>query len=203
MFVIVGFCVLFSPSLSAQGLSFGLKGGLNIANLRGEDVTVDMDSRIGLCAGGFVAIDVLGIITIQPEVLFSMKGAKYDTLLFGEPVSTSLEFNYIEIPVLVKYSLPLPGIIKPNLFIGPSLGINLNAKAIAKIGDLSVEDDVKEDIKSTDFCLVLGGGVDFELDIGKLAIDVRYTMGLTTIDDTAVEEDVKNGVISIMAAYSF
>ena len=57
-------------------------------------------------------------------------------------------------------------------------------------------------MKSTDFGLVFGGGVDFGLGKGYFTIDLRYTLGLTTISDFE-DEDVKNGAFSLMLGYSF
>jgi serine/threonine-protein kinase len=55
------------------------------------------------------------------------------------------------------------------------------------------------DVKIMDFGLIFGAGVEF----GKITVDARYNLGLTTIDDSEEEADVKNSVISIMVGYSF
>ncbi|MCK4571978.1 PorT family protein [candidate division WOR-3 bacterium] len=179
--------LLLSTSVFAQGLAFGVKGGINYATLSGDDV-VDAEWKLGFAAGAVAAFDVMDMLVIQGEVLYSMKGAGYE----GD-ISTDL--TYIEIPVLLKYSIPMAGMIAPNLFIGPSLGILLSAE--------SNDVDVKENTKSMDYGLVFGAGVDFDLGTGKVTVDARYNYGLTSIDDTAAELDVKNGGISVMVGYLF
>jgi len=209
MFAIVVMFTLFSASVAAQGLTGkGLKAGLNIANLRGDDME-DWDSKMGFSAGGFITYSINDMFAIQPEVLFTMKGAKYEEEILGETLKATTSLNYLEIPVLAKLSMPTQGSVKPNLFVGPSLAILLSAKGKVEYAGESEEVDIKDDTKSIDLGLVFGGGVDFDLgpDKGKLTADVRYTLGLTSIDESPEEVggpyDVKNGVISLMVGYSF
>ena len=66
-----------------------------------------------------------------------------------------------------------------------------------------------EDMKGTDFGLIIGGGIDFGLDAAskrKIMVDLRYILGLTTIHKSVEGEeivDVKNGVFSLMVGFSF
>ena len=177
--------LLFATSVFAQGLAFGVKGGINYATLSGDDVG-DVEWKLGLVAGAVAAFDVMDMLVIQGEVLYSMKGA--------DSADASLGLTYIEIPVLLKYNVPMAGMVSPNLFIGPSLGILLSADADGE--------DVKEFFKGTDFGVVIGAGVDFDLGTGKVTLDARYNLGLTSLDDTD-DADVKNSGISVMVGYLF
>lgn len=212
IFAIVVVFTLSSASVSAQGLTAGLKGGMNIANLHGKDVKVleedigaDLVSKMGFCAGGFITYNINDMFAIQPELLFTMKGAKAEKEILGETMKVTMKANYLEIPVLAKLSIPTLGTVKPSLFVGPSLGIKLSGKLKTEIAGISAEEDISEDLKSTDFGLVFGGGIDFGLGRGKLTVDARYTLGLTKVHEPEEEEemDIKNGVISIMVGYSF
>ncbi len=202
IFATVVVFTLSSASVSAQGLTAGLKAGMNIANLHGKDVKevigADLVSKMGFCAGGFITYNINDMFAIQPELLFTMKGAKIEEAGYKE----TIKLNYLEIPVLAKLSIPTPGNVKPNLFVGPSLAIKLSAKVKWEEAGESGEEDLEE-VKSTDFGLVFGGGVDFALGQGKLTVDARYTLGLATADDSEEELDIKNGAISIMVGYSF
>ncbi|MBA7471675.1 hypothetical protein ES707_06984 [subsurface metagenome] len=174
---------------------------MNIANIHGENVEDVWDSKIGICAGGFITCSLSDLFSIQPELLFTMKGSKAEE----SGMKVTMKLNYLEIPVLVKLSIPTPGTVKPSLFVGPSLAIKLSGKAKVEYAGESEEADI-EDLKSTDFGLVFGGGVDFALGQGKLTVDARYTLGLTTTrepEDPDEKIDMKNGAISIMVGYSF
>ncbi len=197
--------MLLLPNLSfAKGIEVGFKIGVNKADWHGEDIKEteqrlgeDVESKWGLCAGGFVRFNISKTFAIQPEVLYTEKGAKLEQIF---PVGTERwEFNlsYLEVPVLVKFMIPTPGGVKPNLYAGPALAIKLSYKFKAEGGGVTVEEDI-EGMKDTDFGIIVGAGVD----IGKLMVDVRYVLGLTTTFDDA-EDDVKNGVISLMIGFSF
>lgn len=201
MFAIVLMFTLCSSSVFAGGLTGkGLKAGLNFANLHGDDVE-DLDSKMGFCAGGFITYSINDMFAIQPEVLFTMKGAKQEEEVWGETLKVTMSLNYLEIPVLAKLSIPSQGSFVPNLFVGPYLAIKLTGKAKVEYAGESEEEDI-EDLKGTDFGLVFGAGVDFVLGSSKVTVDARYTLGLTTIDASEGEADVKNGVFSLMVGYS-
>ncbi len=203
MFTIVLMFTLCSSSVFAGGLTGkGLKGGLNFANLRGDDVEdLDLNSKMGFCAGGFITYSINDMLAIQPEILFTMKGTKQEEELWGETFKQTISLNYLEIPVLAKLSIPGQGSFVPNLFIGPYLAIKLTGKVKVEYAGESEEEDI-EDLKGTDFGLVFGGGVDFALGSSKVTVDARYTLGLTTIDASEWEADIKNGVFSLMVGYS-
>ncbi len=178
--------LLLATSAFAQGLSFGVKGGVNYATLSGDDVE-DAEWKLGFAAGAVAAFDVMDMLVIQPEVLYSMKGAESE----GE----SFDLTYIDIPVLLKYAIPMEGMVAPNLFVGPLLGILLSADAAGE--------DVKDQLKSMDYGVVFGAGVDFDLGTGKVTIDARYNLGLASIDDSGADWDIKNSGMSAYVGYLF
>ncbi len=71
---------LFSIMSFAQ-MQAGLKAGLNIANLSGDDVD-SPDSKMGFAFGGFFMYQFSPMFAIQPEAYYSMKGAT-DKMDFG------------------------------------------------------------------------------------------------------------------------
>ena len=186
--------LLISSAVYAQGITAkGIKGGINIATFTGDDVE-DAESKIGLVFGGFVSYAVNETFCIQPEVLFTMKGVKFS----GQGYDVIQSLNYIEIPILAKLNIAMDGNAQPNLFFGPAIGLNLSAtyKFESDFGD---DDGDLEDVSPMDFGIVFGGGVEF----GKILIDARYDMGLTSIDDSSENFKVKNSVISIMLGMLF
>jgi len=197
MIALVGIVAINVQAQEVSGITGkGIKVGLNLANFTGEDADppagVDKKMRMGLAVGGFITYSFNEILAVQPEVLFSMKGAKYE----ADGSTSTTKLSYIEIPVLAKLMLATQSNMKPNFFIGPSLGILMSAKA---------EDvDIKDDVKSTDFGFVMGAGVNMNMVSGSaITFDARYTMGLTSLDNTDADAKIKNGVISVFAGYSF
>jgi len=207
----VVFMLLLPNSSLATELIAGLKIGMNSADLHGKDIKdveeesgMEFKSKWGLCFGGFVRFNISKMFAIQPEFLYTMKGTKMEETFFGETMKLKMNLSYLEIPVLVKFMIPTSGGIKPSLFAGPALAIKLSAKTKVEYAGETEEEDIEE-MKDTDFGLIIGAGVDFELGFlgqGKLTVDLRYNLGLTTISDVE-DTDFKNGVVSLIVGYSF
>lgn len=192
------FFTICGTTLQAQSkITYGPKAGLTLANLYGDDNS-ETDSKIGFAGGGFLSIQASDQIVIQPELLYTTKGAKFDTL----GLELKLKLNYIEVPILIKWMFPTEGTVKPSLFIGGAPAFLASAKAEVSVGGAAVEADIKDITKSFDFGVIVGGGLDFAAGSGTFAIDVRYTLGLTSIDDTGFDEDVKNKAFSASIGYA-
>ncbi|WP_125722591.1 porin family protein [Flavobacterium ustbae] len=176
---------------NAQETRFGVKGGLNISNVVGGDVE-DNNSLIGFHVGGFAEIHVVEKFFIQPELLYSAQGAKFDGP-FGSEADVKL--NYLNIPVIAKYYIVDK---KFNVEAGPQLGVLLSAK---------VEDvDIKDDTKSVDFGFNIGAGYSFT---DNLSVGLRYTIGLSPIWDNDIDsseelyDSAKNSNLQLSLAYKF
>ena len=189
--------LLMIPStVSAQGISYGVKGGINFASVSfdpSEDINTG--TRIGIAVGGFVALPLGSRLTIQPEGLFSQKGEKADL----DGVVAKLELDYIEVPVLVKYAITQGASRSFHVFGGPSMAFKVRSRATASFGGTTVETG-DENIKDTDFGVVFGAGMDF----GKWSVDGRYTMGFADInDDESDETKIRTRTISVLAGIRF
>ena len=177
-------------SFLAMGqVKFGVTAGVNMASWSGSDAS-DTKGLTGFAFGGFVATpgDGLGF---RGEALYSMKGATVTFL--GTDIS--MKYDYLEFPLLGKYTFATPGNIKPSFYAGPYLGFLLSSKAEANGNSADISDQ-----KSVDFGLAFGAGADINVGNGSVGLIVRYGLGLTKINDQA---DIKNGCFSIMANYAF
>ena len=201
--------IFSSMSLYAVDLSYGVKGGVNFAHFGGDDASAsgvsDSDAKVGFTGGVFGSIPITDIVFIQPSVLFTLKGQKWESI-----GNTGFEYDslyYIEVPVLVKVYPPfkLPGDDKynANAFAGPYLGINLFNKyrRTGEVRDIvfagfPATGDI-DDIKTLDVGLVIGIGVD----IKKFLFEASYSFGFIAIDSSAAALDIKNRVITLMAGY--
>ena len=102
MFAVV-ITTLFTTTIFAQSkTSFGIRGGVNFQNLNGKDNNGDkLDNKLktGFNAGVNVEIPVGIDFYLQPGLLFSIKGAKYDF----QGVEASRTLSYLELPVNFLY----------------------------------------------------------------------------------------------------
>lgn len=193
------FLALFITPLNAQ-MQIGPKAGLNIANFVGDDANFfgkDFESRTGFTGGIFFMFQFSSLFAIQPEAYYTMKGAT----LSGENSDITFSLDYIEVPVLLKLIIPVEGSnIRPSVFAGPSVGFNTTAKIKSEFE----EQDIKEDVKSTDFGLVFGGGIGIMIGKNELGFDIRYILGLSSLDDTSSNaDDIKNAVINFNMYFGF
>lgn len=182
--VIVALTSLFmATKVNAQEFKYGAKAGVNLATFNGKDVDdVKMltSFNIGL-VGEYAFSDKMAI---QPELLFSAQGAKFE----GNIDNVKVKLNYLSLPIMFKYYVA-EGL---SIQAGPQISYLLSAK----VGD----EDVKDDAKKIDFALGLGAG--YRLD-NNIFFDARYTYGLSKVSKDAEDEKFYNGVFQISVGYYF
>jgi len=197
MSLLIAVVALGTSSLCAEGMTFGFKGGLSLAKITGSDVE-NAGWRTAGVGGLFLSYQVNNIFAIQPEMLYAMKGTTGEEGI----VKLTMKLDYFEIPLLAKLYLPTESKVKPNLYAGPAMAFKVSSKLKGEAGSLSAEADL-EGIKSTDFGIIVGAGMEYRLTSGCILFDLRYTMGLISIFDVADEADVRNSAVSIMVGYGF
>ena len=169
----------------AQPPAFGVKAGLNVSKLTGSGY----DWRAGLNAGLLAHIHVTPAFSLQPEVLYSSQGAKYNN--GNQEVTRKL--NYVNVPVLLQYNFDngfrLQG--------GPQLGFLLAAKD--KVGDLNTNFVDTDNFNSIDFSVPVGVSYLSRTGFG---IDARYNIGVTNVIEGSTA-NVRNSVFQFGVFYLF
>lgn len=204
--VIAALAVLGASVAPARADMFekGIKAGVNIANSSIDidgGTPPDLESVTGLTAGVFVSVG-FGPIAIEPDILFTAKGYKYDTTVGAAALSVVNNFNYIEVPILLKWMIIPAGPVRPYLGAGPSIAFLMSAESKADLAGAETTQDVKDSLSSSDYSAVLDAGISFSLGIAKVSADVRYSIGLADVDKTT-GVNTKNSVISILAGVAF
>ena len=190
--------VAIASSATAQGLGYGVKAGVNLSTIAVEDDGggSPFDTLPGLVAGGFLTWPFAGRLALQPEALFSQKGAANDD--GGGKLTERIE--YLEVPILASYRLfGGPG-RQVSAFAGPSFGVRLRAKVRSSFGGDTLEQDISDDVARADGAIVFG----LAYQRGRLVFDGRYSWGLSDIDQESGDgESLKNRSLSIMAGWTF
>ena len=185
--------LLAAGTASAQDMRFGVRGGVNFSTVQNEP-SVGSDGytmRQGLVAGAFFIMP-LGWVHLQPEVLYTSKGAALDL----QGIDSKLVLDYLEIPVLARWRLGQ----RFYVAAGPAVAWRLKATSRTKFSGATEETDLGDSVKVYDVGVVGAVGVRF----GKVLVDGRYTHGLTDIDsDTSDEVTVRNRAITISAGIGF
>ncbi|MBB6681049.1 PorT family protein [Aequorivita sp. 609] len=182
--------VVSIATASAQGITYGVKAGVNLSTFTGDSFT-GFDTRVGLHIGGLAEIPLSEKFSVQPEVLYSQKGSEF----FG----TETHLSYLDVPIMAKYHI-VHGL---SVELGPVPSFLVNAEQ-TKSG---VESDVSDYTKTFDFGI--GGGVSYKLPMGVF-FSLRFTKGLMEISEPEKydpEDDyrlnVENNVFQISAGYTF
>jgi hypothetical protein len=201
---VLGAALLVPVRASGQNLTAGVKAGVNFANvdITASDVTVTPEQRVGFIGGVFVGLDINDKGGLIVEALFSQRGTRAKFTEDGVTVTDSFDVDYIEFPVLGRVTLKASDAVRVHLFAGPSFAFKVNDSEKVELNGVDVTAMFpRTELKSFDTGLTFGG----TLDIRRVLIDVRYTYGLTNIDDTPGDDDieVKNRTFSVMAGFRF
>lgn len=224
LFTAVLLC-LFVSAMQAQTYLLP-KAGLSISTFSPEDNKDNVSALTGFTGGLGVNILLNEKLSLQPEINFIQKGANAEFKQgIGDGIlevrSTDVRINYLELPVLVKYSFG-DGEVKGYVNAGPSVGYGLGGKTDYSLkyilgnetvyqesgkGSVKFEDAPleypAEDVyfqNRVDIGFQAGGGV---LLFDKVIVDARYGYGFTSLDD---ESKPKNRTIQITVGaplYSF
>ncbi len=215
-------CILLSPCLTrAMGVTgAGLRLGLNLAQTR-LDPGVGGEAKLGLCGGLHMVYSLNDVLGIQPEILYTTKGTQWTFREDGPPYNPSgststcqrMYLDYIEMPVLLRFSISIDDRIHPNLLIGPYWAFLVRYRWVSETPEEVIVDEL-ENLKSRDHGTVVGGGIDFSAGRGAWTIGARYAFGWTGICtetdryeyDSAKQSRVtnpRNSVVSLMVGYTW
>jgi Outer membrane protein beta-barrel domain len=192
-----------SPARAEMAL--GLKGGVSLSHVNAD--LFDTQNRTGFVGGVYGTFDLSPMFGVQPELLFVRKGAKlFSTnvtiggITFGT-VGSTLDVDYIEIPLLFRLSAPSPGPIDLRLLAGPVASIKMNEQ-ISTTGLIGISLN-SDQVKTSDFGLAVGGAAAIQNGTMKVVAEGRYTFGLSNISDLPFGGDVKNGAFYAMLGLEF
>lgn len=167
---------LLSFDAKAQIAKFGVKAGLNYANLNGSDLKT---TPIASYHGGFlVNLKVTEGFSLQPEVIYTTQGASYKNLT----QEVKAQLGYVALPIIAKIGL------------SESLSIELGPQ-FAWLASKNV--DFATDVNTLDFSAA--GGLGLKLT-DNIFLQGRYVLGLTELSKDA---NVKNAVGQLSVGYMF
>jgi hypothetical protein len=182
LFLIVSFSC---SRIEAQGLHLGIKAGSNNSMLTGN--AFNNSFNWSFMAGAFAEVNFTSKWGIQPELLFSQVSSQTASNIndeFSQIVnSKDVNLQYLNIPILLTYKLPLPIL---SLQLGPQFGTLLNNNS-------SITTNGKNAFKSGDFSMVVGAQVNLMMFKGG----IRYVYGFTNINDVTSADAWKTRTIQL------
>jgi hypothetical protein len=187
-FLLLVLAVTTMVAAHAQGPRIGIRAGANYAGFGGSDA--DNLDRIwgghaGLTANFPVTTD--NFFSIQPELLFSMKGAETKDDVF------KVKVNYLDVPVLGRVNAG------PLYFeAGPQVSVRISGDV--EQNGTNIQDNL-DDFKRTSLGYAAGVGLS-ATPLG-LSIGVRYNGDISKLYDDSSAPNYRNDVFMLTLGYLF
>ena len=196
-FMTASFGLVSAQSSTVVGPEFGIKGGVNMSNLYSDSDDIDDENALwGFNAGLYAAFPIADNIFIQPELLYTTKGAELEYNTLGFEGTSKFKLNYIELPLLVRFNLTE----NFNIHVGGYASYLVNAKVTGD-GDVDFDQELDaDDFERFDAGLSAGVGVNFN----PISAGLRYNYGLAPIGkdvDGVTFPDAKNSNLSLYLSY--
>jgi len=191
-----------------QKVKLGVKAGLNISNLTYDESELKSSGKTGFTAGVMVEIPMAKHFSLQPELLYSQQGTKTsfsDADVTNSNYKGTLDLNYLNIPVMLKYFIA-EGL---SVQAGPQIGILLKADNNYHDNFLGYENhetlNLKEYASGIDTSVNFGLGYQFQ---NKFYADCRYNLSYSSVFKQGdanhfISNDMKNRVFQITVGYFF
>lgn len=230
LFILTVFCFVTFTSAYAQ-MQIGPKVGGTFFRQGLSTVGSDNFSTSfvpGFTAGVGAEYTFGGRFSLAVDGLYAQKGSFFQSkipinLTSGNlPAANYVEFqdrlNYLNFPVYAKYYLRGKD-FGMNLQAGMELGFMMSANQTkAKLTNpadatnfvelakysYNIGDGPNDDYLGSDFGLFLGAGFFYEMDAGRIIVDLRYHHGTSNVIRTSFEtEERTNRGISLTVGYMF
>lgn len=202
----VSLAVLVVAALVPQSLSagVGIKGGYALSKFAAAspDPIPFIFGNLNSPVGGVYFSLGLGPLAIQPEVLYVRMGSEYE---IDEANDVKWQFDYVQVPVLLKLKIIPAGPIRPVIYAGGYGAYLIKANGVMTIDGVAGEpQDLGDEYQKYDYGVVGGIGLDFKLPGITFTIEGRYNYGLKNIlTDPAAGDSLKNRSMMALVGIGF
>lgn len=178
-------------SLSESTLYYGMRLGLNVSTMTGDDYGKVMGAKAGLNLAG-----VIGLRVSQATPIFLESGLYFTQRGGSKDKNTYVDLNYLEIPILMKYGIQVADEVAILPFIGPTFSFGIAGKT--KLGEGMPKDSSYDYFNRSDVGIKLGCGAEYN----KLYLETGYQFGITNIAKLD-EESAHSGAFFVNIGMNF
>ena len=120
-------------TVQAQGVKFGVKGGLNITNMTFSKDVIESDNQTGFYIGPTVKISLPLGFGVDIAALYDQRSAKVE--------DTDIKQKSLNIPANVRYNIGLGSKAGLYLAVGPQFGFPVSDKVYdTEVGEYRLKD---------------------------------------------------------------
>lgn len=197
---------VMATSASAQ-TAVGFRGGLRMADL---DSGQEADGLSTFVVGGYFGLGLSDRLALQIELAYGQRGAEGVGVGDGglDPAATpsDLTMRYIDIPVLLRTGFPGDQFL-PSLFVGPYASFLVGCELTPE-GETTRDCDAEGasprfDPRSSDFGMLAGAALDMAIGESTIFVDLRYTLGLLSIDSGDGTVDARHNGLELTGGFAF
>lgn len=178
----------------AQGIRWGVKGGLNVSNV----TDLDADYRAGFNVGVMGQYMISPALGVEAGLFYSMQGYKKDILAVQkELVSKTMTASYLKLPIQAIYKFN----VGQNLYLYPAAGLyfayGMGGSSTDRVDAAGVvrKDGYFDDAQRFDMGLALGLNVQFE----RYIIGIGYDYGFLKV----IHSGSHNSNVMVNVGYLF
>jgi hypothetical protein len=208
----VSLCLGAGGRTAAQeGAAVGAEVGYSRADLIGEDSDL-VDSRQGAITGVYLHLPVSRVVSVRPELLFSLRGGRTVVRIGGtdDLAEIDLELAYLELPLLARVVFP-GGQFRPAVFGGPSVALQIGCDFLLITADTSrstcgqeEQSDLPElvrQVREWDLAWVAGAAMEMHLRRTTLSLQGRYSAGFRSVLEGGI--DLRNRGLAVLFGLTF
>ena len=155
---------------------------------------------IGIQLGVSYAVRLFGDLSGQPELHFAQRGYRFEEIKLYN-TSYRLKVHYLQIPLLLKYKLPLDWAVRPGLLLGPYVSFRVSASRTIEIWGKRDTRSVSA-VNLLDYGLVCAVDGEFSAWSQMVGVELRFDLGLARALSQPQEYTVLNenpGTVRVLA----
>jgi opacity protein-like surface antigen len=184
------------------GADIVLFGGASSSGFSGGDKTLLGDgTRNAGTAGLSFMLRVNQDYGFQADIRLTQKGGEgriditdYTGVNNGPTIvgEGTTRLTYVEIPLMLAAHLATGEKHYLRAYGGPSFNILASASFEGEIEGQQQNVDIKEGVATFEYAIAIGGGWTYDAGKASVWIDGRWSLGLSSIDDTGKDRDITN-----------
>ena len=193
------------PAGAQERTAVGAQVGYSKADLTGENSAL-VKSRQGAVTGVYLHLPVSSVVSVRPEVLFTLKGGQILAQIGDTPDIglVDIELAYLELPVLARLTLPR-GHFRPAVFGGPSVGLQIGCDfgitTADTVANVTCGQARASPVREWDLGWIAGAAVEMHRPRTTLALQGRYSAGFRSVLEGAV--DLRNRGMAVLFGLTF
>lgn len=197
---LVVFAAAMTLTAQAQGIKFGLKGGLNITKMSFSKDVISSDNKAGFFVGPTVKISLpagfgADIAALYDERSADITGVGTTSYTASTATTETIKQKSLQIPVNLRYNIGLSSMAGIYLAAGPQFGFPVSDKVYeTKVGEYRLKD--------ASLSINFGAGLSL---MGHLEVGFTYNLAAGKSGEFKDWNDVDthNNAWQISAAYFF